>query len=297
MPSAGAMIVLFLFVCMLITASSAFGLVYSMSGSPSPSPDTSGPSPSPGTGGPSPAPSPGPAPAPAPTDPRSSVWSASGQLLESGPLEIGIVTASVPLTHQPTLPSTATYTISMDLNIAAIGTSNTYRCILANKDGSDWSGSKPAPNTRRPLIGIPPRSAQIFINHSDANDNGQGDGLWLNGTQRTGPDFTPGQWANYTWVLDSTAKTGKFYINGVLKGNFTATNPFAWPSPSTTWVWNNVTSGYEHSSSVKVANAYFWQSALTDTQIAKLAVPSSPTPGVSTTSYYMPDPAPYGADD
>jgi len=41
---------------------------------------------------------------------------------------------------------------------------------------------------------------------------------------------------------------------------------------------------------VNVGNVYWWNSALTAAQIAQLKVPSAPTPGVATTSYYMPEP-------
>jgi hypothetical protein len=41
---------------------------------------------------------------------------------------------------------------------------------------------------------------------------------------------------------------------------------------------------------ITVANVYWWNTALTTDQIAKLKIPSSPTPGVATTSYYMPEP-------
>jgi len=235
--------------------------------------------------------SPAGTPAPA-TDPRSTVWT-TGQKLQGDPLEIG--TAVVPLTTQPTLPTTATYSISMDLNVAA--TPSSWRTILTSKDGCDWNNNAPTQNTRRPVIYIAgadvgARVNQLCINHTDSGSNWQGDGSKLNGVDRTGPDFTFGKWFNLTVTMDSASKTGKLYIDGTLKGNFTAPNAFAWPSPATTWTWGNTcyTNGGRDTQSVKVANAYFFQSVLTDAQVSKLVVPSAPTTGVPTTSYYTPEP-------
>ena len=234
-----------------------------------------------------------PAPAPA-TDPRSTVWT-TGQKLQGDPLEIG--TAVVPLTTQPTLPTTATYSISMDLNVAE--TSPSWRTILTSKDGCDWdhTASKPTSNSRRPVIYIAgtdvgARVSQLCINHTDSGGNWQGDGFQLNGVDRTGADFTLGKWFNLTVTMDSASKTGKLYIDGTLKGNFTAPNAFAWASPVTTWTWGNTcyTDRGRNTQSIKVANAYFFQSVLTDAQVSKLVVPSAPTTGVPTTSYYTPEP-------
>lgn len=228
--------------------------------------------------------------APAPgsaTDPRSTVWT-TGQKLQGDPLEIG--TAETPLGTQPTLPTTATYSISMDLNIEQ--TSPNWRAILTSKDGPDWNADAVIPNTRRPLIGITganaPPADQIFINHTDSASAYQGHALDLNGTRRTGADYTFGKWFNLTVTLDSAAKVGKLYINGTKKGEFTAAQPFAWPSPSTTWSWNS--SAYGKTGSIKVANAYFFSTVLTDAQISQLAVPSATTPGAPTTSYFTPEP-------
>ena len=232
-------------------------------------------------------PSASPSPSPAARDPRATVWT-TGQLLQSAPLEIG--TAVVPLSPQPTLPATATYSISMDLNIAA--THTTWRCILESVDGVDWINNMPKPNARRPLIGITGNDAlpadQIFLNHTDASSVFQGDGLWANNARRQGADYTLGKWFNWTATVDSSSKTAKIYVDGILKGSFAAAQPFAWPNPVTTWTWNNST--YSKTSSIKVANAYFFPSVLTDAQVASLKVPTSPTAGVDTTSYYTSEP-------
>jgi hypothetical protein len=182
----------------------------------------------------------------------------------------------------------------MDLNIAE--TSPSWRVILESTDGTDWVGGRPNVNTRRPLIGITGNDAppynQIFVNHTGSDSAWQGDGLWLNGVRRTGADFTLGQWFNWTVTMDSTAKVGKVYINGTKKGEFTVDQPFVWPNPRTTWTWNNTT--YGNTGSIKVANAYFFTSVLTDTQVSKLVLPSAPTPGVASTSYYTAQPLSMG---
>lgn len=250
---------------------------------PAPSPDSSStpaatPSPTPRT--------PTPTPGPSASDPRASVWS-SGQPLQSDPLEIGSITNSIPLTRQPTLPAVATYTISMDLNVAS--TFSDWRCILTSSDGIDWNGpsNRPVTNTRRPLILISSGN-QIIVNHTDSNSNWQALGGSLYGTVDPASYFTPGQWFNLTITLDSGSKTCNLYINGTLRANSTVPNAFAWPSPATTWVWNNTS--YTKSGSIRVANAYFWSSVLAASQISGLVIPSSATPGVATTSYYAVEP-------
>jgi hypothetical protein len=85
------------------------------------------------------------------------------------------------------------------------------------------------------------------------------------------------------------------YINGNTTPIVTASAPaghkMIWqpePDPATAWKWdcNNVSAAGQ----MKIANFYWWNTALTTAQIASLKVPTSPTPGVATTSYYMPEP-------
>jgi hypothetical protein len=102
---------------------------------------------------------------------------------------------------------------------------------------------------------------------------------------------TLGSWFNVTWVVNgSTLST---YFNGV--ADETASGTFNWGTAAAQWRWNQYFSEYPNRTqntkgSVKVANAYFWPSALTAAQIAQLKIPAAPTPGVATTSYYMPEP-------
>lgn len=237
-------------------------------------------------GGDSPAPAPdSPAPAPAATDPRATVWS-SGQKLQGDPLEIGATV--IPFTTSPTgyasQTTGAVYTMSMDLYIEKAAAS--WRCVLSHEPstGGDWPLSA---NLRRPSVYISGNDANpkdtIFPAHNDTTGTNQ----ILNSVT-----ITYGSWFNFTFVVNN--KTMTSYINGVQKNTIISPNgtSMVWSLPEQPWNWNQgaYTATGSVSGSMKVANAYFWPSALTDAQIANLKIPTSPTPGVATTSYYMPEP-------
>ena len=210
----------------------------------------------------------------------------SGQMLQ-GSTELEIGTAVVPLSTQPDLPTTGTYSISMDLNFA--GTFPRWKCILNSSNGGDWVNNGPAANTRRPLIGATGTDAapanQMLVNHSSAENAAQGDGLWTAppNSVRTNTPTPIGTWFNFTVTMDSSVKKGILYINGSKISEFTAAADFAWPSPSTTWTWGNDT--YDKTISVKVKNAYFFKKALTAAEVSTIG---------GTTSTYMPQPLSMG---
>jgi hypothetical protein len=175
-----------------------------------------------------------------------------GQTIQAAELEVG--TSTFPFTTVPTVTSPPNYTMSMDINIAQVGAS--WRAILGSTDGSDWSGIRPATNTRRPVIGIhgndshSPPANRLFVNHTNANGDFQG--------QNTNFVATPGSWFNLTFTINSTSKLGIIYINGVYDSQFSASD-FAWSNPAN-WTWNNST--YNKYGSVKVRNVYFWNRVL-----------------------------------
>ena len=225
------------------------------------------------------APGPAPAPAPAATDARMSVWT-SGQSIQSAPLEIS--TATIPFATAPTYTpsSPPSYTMSMDINIAQAGPS--WRNVFNNGSHDCCDG-----NSRHPALFITGNDAappnRIHIVHG-ANED-------ANRNIVSKFAATLGQWFNVTWVVNgSTLST---YFNGV--ADATASGTFNWGTAAPQWRWNQYISEYttraeNTSGSIQVANAYFWPSALTPDQIAKLTIPSAPTPGVATTSYYLPEP-------
>ena len=212
---------------------------------------------------------------------------ATGQMLQ-GSTELEIGTAVVPLSTQPDLPTTGTYSISMDLNFA--GTFPRWKCILNSSNGVDWAaGGNLAANTRRPLIGFSGTNAapanQPFVNHASSENAWQGDGLWTTATPpaRTNTSIPTATWFNFTVTMDSSVKKGILYINGSKISEFTAAADFAWPSPSTTWTWGNDT--YDKTISVKVKNAYFFKKSLTAAEVSTIG---------GTTSTYMPQPLSIG---
>lgn len=229
---------------------------------------------------PMPSPAPGPAPAPA-TDPRQVVWS-SGQSIQSAPLDIS--TQTIPFTNAPSGINTSqppSYTMSMDINIAQTGPS--WRNIF-NNGAHDCCDA----TSRRPAMFITGTDAapanRIHIVHGANEDNNRN--IVSNFTA------TLGQWFNVTWVVNNG--TMSTYFNGV--PDATATGTFNWGSPvQNQWRWNEYIQEYttraeNTQGSVQVANVYWWNTALTSTQISQLTVPSTPTSGVATTSYYMPEP-------
>ena len=269
MPSPGMVIGIVVFCCLVILAT-VLGVYFTNVSCPS-----FGSACSPG-----PAPAPGPAPGPAATDPRQAVW-ASGQSIQSAPLEIS--TSTIPFATAPTgITSNAapSYTMSMDINIAQTGPS--WRNVF-NNGSHDCCDI----NARHPAMFItgsdtaPPNRIHIVQNAvEDVNKN-----IVSNFAA------TLGTWFNVTWVVNNG--TLSTYFNGV--ADATATGTFNWGAKNMQWRWNEYIQEYttrtqNTQGSVQVANVYFWPSALTAAQIANLKLPSAPTPGVSTTSYYMPEP-------
>jgi hypothetical protein len=233
-------------------------------------------------GGGSPAPGPsgssGATPAPVATDPRQTVW-ASGQTIQSAPIDSQTGT---PFTTAPTgYSGTPTYTMSLDINIAQ--TAQSWRNILSHEP-TDGSGDWGTLNARRPCVYVTGNDAappnRIHVVHQAAAAD--------NTNIVTSFAATPGTYFNLTWVV--SGGTLKAYINGVLDTSGTVSAAFTWPSPDQPWTWMHPNYTGNKAGAITVANVYWWNSALTAAQISNLKVPSAPTPGVATTSYYMPEP-------
>jgi len=231
---------------------------------------------------PSPGPTPGPGPGPAPaTDPRSSVWT-SGQKLQEAPLEIGMSSGgNTSFAPQPTgyaSQTTASYTMSFDISVA--GPQATWRNVISHNN-----------DTRAPNVFIYPSGDQMNGNKIQIYHGANGTQA-INSTQPLPMD---GTWTNIAWTVGSGTIT--LYVNGVANG--TAPTNVNWPSPDPVWKWGE--SGQpplapSQTTSMKVANAYFWPSVLADTDLAKLKIPGTPSPAIATTSYYRPEPVGYGSD-
>jgi len=218
-----------------------------------------------------------------PTDPRSAIW-ATGQKLQGDPLEIGTA-HDILFETNGAKPSgysgSVSYTISLDLNVAQLS-NGTWRNIfehgLRDTDPTinDFNNG-PGPNYRRPSMyitpggtpnGSAPNSVIHYVHSTTTNEN-------LNVFSQVIPI---GSWFNITVTVGSGTMT--MYMNGapstfsVTQGfNVTITGAnFTWFTTDYPWVWNRL--NYPQSGSVKVANAYFWNSVLTPTQIASLAIPS-----------------------
>ena len=258
-------------VCCLVLAAAIYFSTQS-SGSPSGS--------SPSGSSPSGSPSGSPAPAPAATDPRQAVWS-SGQSIQSAPLEISTTTTNFATAPTGiTTTSAPSYTMSMDINIAQTGPS--WRNVF-NNGSHDCCDA----NARHPAMFITGSDAsppnRIHIVHNASED--------VNRNIVSNFAATLGQWFNVTFVVNGGVMST--YFNGV--ADATVSGTFNWGSQNMQWRWNEYIQEYttrtqNTQGSVQVANVYFWNSALTASQIAQLKIPSAPTPGVSTTSYFVPEP-------
>jgi len=110
------------------------------------------------------------------------------------------------------------------------------------------------------------------------------------------PPVPDGVWTNIT--ITGSGSTMNMYINGNTTpiATSTAASPLAWQveaTPASAWKWE--CGAVSAAGQIQFANFYWWNSVLSTSQIAQLAVPSTPTPGVSTTSYYAPEP--FGSDE
>jgi hypothetical protein len=217
-----------------------------------------------------------PAPAPTPTDPRQVVWS-TGQKIQSDPL---VLAATKEFTTKPTgysTQSTPKYTISFDVYVSE--TQKDYNAIFTHGALDSWDGAKPKPNARLPFVEFYKNSTRLQVEHAEK----QGNTIKRHhASSATG--LPTNQWVNIVIRVENGAAT--VYRNGV--SDFTFSGPFYWPDAANDkWYW--APSG-PLTGTVKVANFYFWTSALATTQIGALKVPAAPTPGVATTSYYEVEP-------
>jgi hypothetical protein len=249
--------------------------------------DVCTPSPAP-AGAPVLAGAPVPAGAPSPVaagDPRAAIWS-TGRSILNAPLEIGDRPTPVPFSVGD-LPSSVVYTFSFDLRYESTGAS--WREIFGS---NTVYPTGPIGSYRRPLFSLTGSQAdnnganKLIIMHAPANvhlaDSSFGAGIYSTQT------YPPGVWYNIVFTVDNT-NTIKLYVNGYLDSTYTYTSALAWdPTP---WSWRPTNWGSPATQkSIQVANAYFWPSVLTASQISQLAIPSAPSPGVASTSYYMPEP-------
>jgi hypothetical protein len=167
----------------------------------------------------------------------------------------------------------------MDINIEQSGPS--WRNVFNNgtHDYGDANARHPAMFITGTDYGTPNKIHIVQNSTEDINKN-------------IVSDFaaTPGKWFNVTWVVNGGVMST--YFNGV--ADKTVSGTFNWGTAPAQWRWNEYIQEYttraeNTKGSVKVANVYFWNTPLPATQIAKLAVPSAASPGISTTSYYTAD--------
>lgn len=208
--------------------------------------------------------------------PRDTLLS-SGQAIQVAEAEIS---TSPPAFTAPTgMSSTVSYSCSMDVNIAQAGPS--WRNIMNNGD-PDWP---PGTVSRRPAVFITGNDAappnRIHIVHGSTEDQ--------NRNIVTAFAATPGTYFNLTWVVDAGKLTT--YINGQKDTAGTVNGTFTWGTNA--WKWNAYLTQYPSrkentAGSVKVKNAYWFNKALSDADVATLT--GAPA---STTSKFAPEPEAY----
>ena len=228
-------------------------------------------------------------------DPRSIVWS-SGQSLLSPETDLFTLKGTT-FSKQPTgIPNTAAliaanpkvnYTFSMDIKLAGTrpdaliqvfyhnittGNGRTPEFFILN---NGWnSGYKGCPHVAH--------TAEI-----------SGEGWIAAPPNLPTPPVPDDVWTNVT--VTASGSNVSMYINGSTTPIVTASAPsnhkLIWnpeADPANAWKWGggNITAAGQ----MQIGNFYWWNTALSTSQIANLKIPSTPTPGVSTTSYYMPEP-------
>jgi hypothetical protein len=235
----------------------------------------------------------------APTDPRKSVWD-KGQKIQEAPLEIiQGVTASILLAPQPILPATVTYSVSMDVFITR--QSAQWLEFFTSNPVDSWegpNGGHPTLTNNHPLCSVSPTGqgnvGGIVVRHNDATTNYDSkEGETISNTVKA----KYGQWFNFFFRINGSTKKVETYIDGVRAGSTNYTNTPVWDSVPGKWGYGNAWKYCQDAGSTKVANVYFFNTYLADADIPLLKIPTAPTTGVATTSYYEPEPAPYGSDD
>jgi hypothetical protein len=173
----------------------------------------------------------------------------------------------------------------MSFDLYVTGTAPSWRNVFAHNAVNNDGGAR-APSVY--LTGTDASPANR-VHYNFLKPNGSG-GL-VQGASVGSVVVPQNQWYNVTITCDGS--TAHVYMNGTLDSAADFTGTFTWPTTDDPWNWCN--SDFSQGGSLKVANTYFWPSALTAAQISQLAVPGAPTPGVATTSYYAPEP--FGSDE
>jgi len=244
-----------------------------------------------------------PAPGPAATDPRASVWS-SGQSLVSPETDLVTLKGTAFATKPGGVPNTTAliaaaptvnYTFSMDLKLSGSRPDALVQVFYHNSPQASSATAVANPG-RTPALYILnngwaagykgcPHVAHI------AEISGES---WIAAPPNLPTPPVPDDvWTNVT--VTASGSTLSMYINGnttpiatapALDGHKLIWQPEA--DPANAWKWD--CGGISAAGQMKIANFYWWNTALTAAQIAQLKIPATPTPGVATTSYYMPEP-------
>lgn len=222
----------------------------------------------------------GGSPAPAPTLTPLQTLRQSGQAILVQETDIS---TSPPTFTAPTGIDTTKveYTMSMDINIAQTGTR--WRSIM-NSGDPDYP---PGTTSRRPGVFITGSDTdhgapanRIHVVHGSTEDN--------NKNVITTFTATPGTYFNLTWVVSQGKLTT--YINGQPDSTGTTSASFTWGTTNA-WKWNSYLTHYPNRTqntigAVKIKNAYWFNKALTASEVATLSG--------GTTSTYMPQPLTMG---
>ena len=198
---------------------------------------------------------PAPAPAPATLTPLQTL-KASGQEIQKNELVISGATPPVVATQPTGITATGSFTLSMDLNMTTLPGAGQWLGVFGQ--------------------GAHPKSPGLWLAAAGLTTT------WLrfhvggSGTDYPGTTPVPyNTYFNVTAVYNAATHTCTLYHNGVKIAENTTIDPtlFTPPTP-TNFEWNQqkVTAP-----TVKVRNVYWWNKALTATEVALLAPPSSGT--------------------
>jgi hypothetical protein len=233
-------------------------------------------------------------------DPRQTMWDTGFKSLDA-PLWVG---HNSPFIQKPPFvndTTPVTYTLSLDLWVAGIGTN--YRNVLV-------SNPTGATSMRKPLLYMPGTASGAseankvgFMHTPGSRGTIDYEGMTYLGLY-SATALTPGRWYNIVITVDSSVPLTpvlKMYVNGTLESTITWQQ--AWAPGPLTWFQNdkwtlrgvdgpsyggNPTDPAQ--SEMAVANFAMWNRVLSQSEISQLSVPSTVTPGMASTSYYMPEP-------
>lgn len=198
---------------------------------------------------------------------------ATGQALQTSPLEIGSVSSPVTFTTAPTgfiTQPSPSFTWTMDVSVSQTATG--LRNLLYNGTATSMTPGVFITGTDEK----PPNRIRVSMGAASSKSTAA---LSVVATCVNAVPLST--FVTITFTVDSG--NTNIYINGILDPSGTASGTSV-PWVNGPWTWNQTQFMSKNNDSIKVTNAYFWPSLLLPTQISLLGTSSSTPPPPTTSS-------------